>query len=96
MCSRTRPGDHSTHRPPGRRFRKLCAAAGIPGDRHPHELRHTCASYLSVKLGMAPEQVADVLGHSGPATLFRTCRHANIVPVAMGTERMSAIFDATG
>jgi site-specific recombinase XerD len=78
--------------PVRRRFKRLCVAAGLSGDRHPHELRHSCASYLSVVLGLPLEQVADVLGHSGINTLLQVYRHVNIsnsVPHALG---MSALF----
>jgi len=75
-----------------RRFKKLCAAAGLPEDRHPHELRHSCASYLSVVLGVPLERVADVLGHSGISTLLAVYRHVDVrssVPHALG---MAAVF----
>jgi integrase len=78
--------------PVRRRFKRLCVAAGMSGDRHPHELRHSCASYLSVVLGLPLEQVADVLGHSGINTLLQVYRHVNVsssVPHALG---MSAVF----
>ena len=73
--------------PVRRRFKRLCVAAGLSGDRHPHELRHSCASYLSVVLGLPLEQVADVLGHKGIRTLQQVYRHVNIsssVPHALG------------
>jgi len=64
-----------------RRFRKLCALAGVPnpGGRHPHELRHTVASYLSVECELPLDQVSDVLGHrAGTSTTARVYRHRKV------------------
>jgi hypothetical protein len=58
--------------------------AGLSDDRHPHELRHSVASYLSVVLGMPLEQVADVLGHAGIGTLLAVYRQVDVSPSVRG------------
>jgi integrase len=81
-----------------RRFKKLCVAAGLGANRHPHELRHSCASYLSVVLGLPLEQVADVLGHSGINTLLAVYRHVVTpsIPHALGTAALFPVRPASG
>jgi integrase len=71
-------------RPPGRPsywreaiwlgFRKLCGDAGIGGDWHPHELRHSFVSVLS-DAGVSIEDSADAAGHSSPFVTERVYRH---------------------
>jgi integrase len=75
-----------------RRFKKLCKAAGLADDRHPHELRHSVASYLSVVLGLPLERVADVLGHAGIATLLAVYRHVDVTPSVDGALGMADVF----
>lgn len=81
-----------------RRFKRLCVAAGLTADRHPHELRHSCASYLSVVLGLPLEQVADVLGHDGIGTLLAVYRHVVTpsIPHALGTAALFPVRPAVG
>ncbi|TQM06439.1 site-specific integrase [Pseudonocardia kunmingensis] len=76
-----------------RRFKKLCAKAGV-GDaekRHPHELRHSCATILEYIYGLPAPQVADVLRHTDVHTYLRVYRHSEIRPSVGGALGMAAL-----
>jgi integrase len=77
-----------------RAFRKIVAAAEIPGARStPRELRHTFVSVLSDD-GMPIEQISQLAGHSETATTETVYRH-QIRPVVLhGAEAMDRIFPA--
>lgn len=51
----------------------------VLGRRHPHELRHSAASLLSMA-GMPFEEVADVLGHASARVTSVTYRHRTTPP----------------
>ena len=53
---------------------RMAVEAGIDGDLNPYELRHTATSLLSAA-GVAPELLADVLGHRDTRMVFRHYRH---------------------
>jgi len=55
-------------------FRPALKDAGIGRDLVPHELRHTCASWL-IRQGFSPVQVAAYLGHASPAVTMKTYAH---------------------
>jgi integrase len=61
-------------------FRRACVKAGVPLCR-PHDLRHTCASWL-VQAGVSIEEIARILGHASSAT---TRRYAHLAPEAYQT-----------
>jgi integrase len=52
----------------------MAAEAGIDGRVTPCDLRHTATSVLSVA-GVAPELLADLLGHVDTRMVFRHYRH---------------------
>ena len=56
-------------------FATACRRAGI-ADFHPHDLRHTCASWL-VMAGVPLYEVRDILGH---ASIQQTERYAHLAP----------------
>jgi integrase len=74
-----------------RRFKKLCVAAGLPDDRHPHELRHSCGTILEYIYGLSAPQVADVLRHTDVHTYLRVYRHSDIAPSVGGALGMAAL-----
>jgi integrase len=73
-----------------REFDKLTRKAGI-GLWHPHELRHSAASLLSVA-GVPIEEISDVLGHEGPRTTAAVYRHLVNPSVSAGKAPMDALF----
>jgi integrase len=50
------------------------ARAGIGRNVRPHDLRHTCASWL-IRMGFGPVHVAAYLGHANPTTTMRVYSH---------------------
>jgi len=56
-------------------FAGACKRAGI-SDFHPHDLRHTCASWL-VQKGVSLYEVRDILGHS---SIKLTERYSHLAP----------------
>lgn len=59
MTPNSRPLDPANVR---RAVRRIAGAAGIDGSVTPYDLRHTATSVLSAT-GVAPELLADLLGH---------------------------------
>lgn len=57
-----------------RTVRKLAAEAGIDGPVTPYDLRHSATSLLS-EAGVAPEMLADLLGHVDTRMVHRFYRH---------------------
>lgn len=57
-----------------RLVRELASAAGIDGGLTPYDLRHTATSVLSAS-GVAPELLADLLGHVDTRMVFKHYRH---------------------
>ena len=56
-------------------FRPILAKAGLPEKMNVHDLRHTFAT-IALQQGGTPAEVAQVLGHSSPATTMRVYAHA--------------------
>jgi integrase len=54
--------------------KRIASAAGIDGVVTPYDLRHTATSVLSAT-GVAPELLADLLGHVDTRMVFRHYRH---------------------
>lgn len=83
-----------------RRFKKLCAKAKVTDAerRHPHELRHSCATILTSLeyiYGLPAPQVADVLGHTDVHTYLRVYRHSEIRPSVGGALGMAGRLAGT-
>lgn len=57
-----------------KRFRKACAAAGLPAGMVPHHLRHTFAS-VSYAAGETPKAIARQLGHRNERLFVSTYGH---------------------
>ena len=53
---------------------RMAVEAGIDGGLTPYDLRHTATSLLSAS-GVAPELLADLLGHRDTRMVFRHYRH---------------------
>lgn len=75
-----------------RRFKRLCVAAGLSDNRHPHELRHSVTSFL-VAQGVPLTAVSDLLGHESTRTTDQVYRHVVVASqsAALGT---AALFGA--
>lgn len=67
---------------------KLTAEAGIEGHLAPYDLRHTATSLLSAA-GVAPELLADLLGHADTRMVFKHYRH----PVTPTVDVAATHFD---
>jgi integrase len=84
---------------PGRRqavykqFQRRCRAAGIGGDWHPHELRHTHVSVLSDH-GVSIEDIADSVGHVNSVVTATVYRHQISDTVVRAAAAMDRIFGA--
>lgn len=73
------------------RFKKVCAAAGIGSDWHPHEQRHTFVSVLS-DAGIDIEQIADAAGHKSSTVTREVYRHQIADKVSRAAAAMDKIF----
>ncbi|MGH8925312.1 MAG: tyrosine-type recombinase/integrase [Acidimicrobiia bacterium] len=75
-----RPGLRDPQWPTGRSCQyaapcqTYCRCAGIDGSVTPYDLRHTATSVLSAT-DVAPELLADLLGHVDNRMVFRHYRH---------------------
>jgi integrase len=69
-------------------FATACAKAGLE-DFHPHDLRHTCATWL-VQAGVSIREVAELLRHSN---IQVTMRYAHLAPdnVRSAVQRLEGI-----
>lgn len=68
-----------------------CARAGVPRIS-PYELRHSAASQL-IAMGVAPFEVADLLGHSDLRMLERHYRH-RLTPIAGASNALADRLEA--
>ncbi len=74
-----------------RAFKRICSAADIPGDWHPHELRHTFVSVLS-DAGVDIDAIADSAGHSSANVTRTVYRHVIADKLTTAAEAMDRIF----
>jgi integrase len=74
-----------------KRFKALVKAAGIRGDWHPHQLRHSAVSLLSMQK-VPPEQIMDIMGHSNMDITIEVYRHVNPTDHDEGKRAMEALF----
>ena len=72
-------------------FKVLCARAGLPGDWHPHEQRHTFTSVLS-DADVNIEKISDALGHKNSTVTKVVYRHQIADEVAVAAPVMDGIF----
>lgn len=82
--SEGRPVDPSNLR---RLVARLAVEAGIEGRVTPYDLRHTATSILSAA-GVAPELLADLLGHVDTRMVYRHYRHPITPTVDVAAEHM--------
>jgi integrase len=76
-----------------RRFvRKLALDAGIDGRMTPYDLRHTATSVLSAA-GVAPELLADLLGHVDTRMVFRHYRHPVTPAIEVAADHIERALD---
>ncbi|HUK72950.1 MAG TPA: site-specific integrase, partial [Streptosporangiaceae bacterium] len=74
-------------------FKKLCGAAGLGSDWHPHELRHSFVSVLSDH-GVDIEDIADAAGHVNSNVTRTVYRHQIADKVTKASAVMDQIFGA--
>lgn len=77
-----------------KKFVAACSKAGIGGDWHPHEMRHTFVSLLSAN-GVDMEAIADAVGHENSAITKAVYRHQISDTVAQAASVMDSIFGGT-
>jgi integrase len=65
----------------------LTASAGIEGGVTPYSLRHTATSLLSAS-GVAPELLADLLGHKDTRMVHHHYRHPVTPTITVARETM--------
>jgi integrase len=73
-----------------RALAEVTDAAGL-GYWHPHELRHSAASILSVA-GVPLEHIADILGHDGVRMTALVYRHTITPSVTAGAAPMQRVL----
>ncbi len=71
----------------------IAAAAGIDGRVNPYDLRHSATSLLSAA-GVAPELLADLLGHRDTRMVMRHYRHPVTPTVDVAAEHMGRALGA--
>jgi integrase len=72
-------------------FKVLCERAGLPGDWHPHEQRHTFASVLS-DADISIEKISDALGHKNSTVTKVVYRHQIADEVTVAAVAMDEVF----
>jgi integrase len=78
-----------------KRFQRACGRAGLGGDWHPHEMRHTFVSLLSAH-GVDIDDIADAAGHVNATVTRVTYRHQISDKLARAAAAMDQIFGAGG
>lgn len=68
---------------------QLATEAGIDGTVTPYSLRHSATSLLSAS-GVAPELLADLLGHRDTRMVFRHYRHQVTPTIAVAADHIEA------
>jgi integrase len=76
-------------------FKVLCARAGLPGDWHPHEQRHTFTSVLS-DADVNIEKISDALGHKNSTVTKVVYRHQIADEVTAAAVTMDGVFSDSG
>lgn len=76
-----------------RAFRKVQAAGLLPGDWTPREMRHSFVSLLPAS-GVALEDIARLVGHSGTAVTEAVYRKQIRPVIEQGATAMNQIFPA--
>lgn len=75
---------------------KLALAVGIPDHLNPYDLHHTTTSVLSAS-GVAPELLADLLGHVDTRMVFKHYRHPVTPAVDVAAKNIDrALRDSSG
>ncbi|HEY7325284.1 MAG TPA: site-specific integrase [Streptosporangiaceae bacterium] len=77
------------------RFQALCRQAGLGGDWHPHEMRHSFVSILSDS-GVDIDRIADAAGHINSNVTKTVYRHVLADKLATAAAVMDATFRASG
>ena len=72
-------------------FKALCKRAGLPGDWHPHEQRHTFTSVLS-DADVSIEKISDALGHKNSTVTKVVYRHQIADEVTVAAGAMDGVF----
>jgi integrase len=76
-------------------FKRICTRAGLGGDWHPHEQRHSFVSILS-DAGVDIDQIADAAGHINAAVTRSVYRHVLADKLATAARVMDATFRTAG
>jgi integrase len=76
-------------------FKRICQAAGLGEDWHPHEQRHSFVSILS-DAGVDIDQIADAAGHINSNVTKTVYRHVLADKLATAAQVMDATFRSAG
>jgi integrase len=76
-------------------FKQVCLRAGLDGDWHPHEQRHSFVSILSAA-GVDIDQIADAAGHINSNITKAVYRHVLADKLATAAKVMDATFRTAG
>lgn len=90
VTSNGRPLDPSNVR---KVVKRIALSAGIEGVVTPYDLRHTATSVLSAS-GVAPELLADLLGHVDTRMVFRHYRHPVTPTINVAADYMERAIEA--
>ena len=74
---------------------ELATAAGIEGNVTPYDLRHTATTRLSEQ-GVAPELLADLLGHRDTRMVFKHYRHPVTPTISVAARHIEQALRAPG
>ena len=73
-------------------FKRLLARAGLERTHRPHDLRHSCATYL-LAAGVSEKEIMDILGHTNLA-MTRHYEHVLDGMRAAAADRLETWFGA--
>jgi Phage integrase family len=73
-------------------FKRLLARAGLERSHRPHDLRHSCATYL-LAAGVSEKEIMDILGHTNLA-MTRHYEHVLDGMRAAAADRLETWFSA--
>ena len=71
--------------------KSMAVDAGIEGNVTPYSLRHTATSLLSAS-GVAPEILADLLGHKDARMVMRHYRHQVTPTISIARDKMEDVL----